>query len=165
VEALYHQAQLLFDAEKFAEASRLVQVVIGAAPGHTGALVLQGFIYANRGLYDDVLKLCDAAVALNDLQPEVYFLKGLVFEMMDRMNHAAEEYRKAILLQMDFIMPHYNLGRLHIRLGREKDGVRELKNCSKILEKWPAESVIPHSGGLTREVFLEQLRNELFKVA
>jgi chemotaxis protein methyltransferase CheR len=165
VQALYLQAQLLFDAEKFTEASLLLQSVTFAKPGHTGALVLQGFISANKGLYDDVLKLCDAVLGLNDLQPEVYFLKGLVFDMMDRLDHAAEEYRKAILLQMDFIMPHYNLGRLHIRLGREKDGIRELKNCLKILEKWPAESLIPYSGGLTREVFLAQLRNELFKVA
>jgi chemotaxis protein methyltransferase CheR len=165
VETLYNQAQLLFDAEKFAEASRLLQAVTFAKPGHVGALVLQGFISANKGLYDDVLKLCDTVLALNDLQPEVYFLKGLVFEMMDKMNHAAEEYRKAMLLQMDFIMPHYNLGRLYFRLGREKDGIRELKNCLKIVEKWPAESIIPYSGGLSREVFLEQLRNELFKVA
>ena len=165
VETLYHQAQLLYDAEKFAEASRLLQRVTVAKPGHIGALVLQGFIQANKGLYDDVLRLCATVLALHDLQPEVYFLQGLVFDMMDNMNQAAEGYRKAILLQMDFIMPHYNLGRLYFRSGREKDGIRELKNCLKMLEKSPAERIIPHSGGLTREVFLEQLRNELFRVA
>lgn len=165
VAAMYRKAHLLFDAENFAEASELLREVTRAKPDHIGALVLQGFIAANQGLYDDVLTVCDVVLALNDLQPEVYFLKGLVFDMMDKLNDAVEEYRKANLLDMDFVMPHYNLGGLYFRLGREKDGVRELRNCLKILEKLPEECIVPYSGGLTREVFLEQLRNELFKVA
>jgi chemotaxis protein methyltransferase CheR len=164
-EALYLQAQLLFDAENFAEASILLREVRRADPDHIGALVLQGFIAANREQYDDVLTMCNAVLTLNDLKPEVYFLKGLVLDMMDKMHEAIEEYRKAILLDMDCVMSHYNLGRLYIRQGREKDGLRELKNCLKILEKSREESIVPYSGGLTREVFLEQLRNELFKVA
>lgn len=165
VEAIYRQAKLQFDAENFTEASRLLSEVTRVEPGHIGAFILQGFIAANRGEYENVLIVCDAVLALNDLQPEVYFLKGLVLEMMDKPHDAAEEYRKAILLDMDAVMPHYNLGRLYVRLGREKDGLRELKNCLKILEKSHEESVVPYSGGLTREVFLEHLRNELFHVA
>jgi chemotaxis protein methyltransferase CheR len=165
VEAVYRQAQLQFDAENFAEASRLLREVTRVEPGHLGALVLQGFIAANREQYEDVLTVCDVVLALNDLHPEVYFLKGLVLDMMDKLHDAAAEYRKAILLDMDAVMPHYNLARLYLRLGREKDGLRELKNCLKILEKSREECIVPYSGGLTREVFLEQLRNELFKVA
>jgi chemotaxis protein methyltransferase CheR len=164
VEALYRKAQIQFDAENFSEASRLLHEVTGEEPDHVGALVLQGFIAANRGLYEEALAVCDLVLGLNDLRPEVYFLKGLVLEMMDKPTNAVEEYRKAILLQMDFVMPRHNLGRLLFRLGKEKDGVRELRNCMKILLKLRTESLVPYSGGVTREVFLDQLHNELENV-
>ena len=76
-----------------------------------------------------------------------------------------EEYRKAILLRMEFVIPHYYLGRLYFRIGKETEGSRELRNTLKILEKVREESMIPFSGGLSREVFLQQVRDELAKVA
>ena len=108
---------------------------------------------------------CRQALAVNDLLPEAYFLEGLVLDMTDRLNEAVEEYRKTILLRMEFVMSHYFLGRLYFRLGRATDGARELRNTLKILEKGEKESVIPFSGGLSREVLLQQVREELAKVA
>ncbi|HEY6838772.1 MAG TPA: CheR family methyltransferase, partial [Geobacteraceae bacterium] len=161
---LYHQATTLFDAERFGEASQLVNKILRHQPDHEGALVIHGFVLANNGHFDEALELCAQLHSMNDLLPEGYFLKGLILDMLDRVAEAVEEYRKAILLRMEFVMPHYSLGRLHIRQGKTREGTRELRNCLKILEKEGAESVVPFSGGLSREVFLEQLRNSLTKV-
>lgn len=162
---IYRRATALFDAERFGEASQLLNEILRHQADHEGALVLHGFILANNGHFDEALKLCAQLQDVNDLLPEGYFLKGLILDMLDRVPEAVEEYRKAILLRMEFVMPHYHLGRLHIRQGKIRAGERELRNCLKILEKGGVESVVPHSGGLTREVFLEQLRNELARVA
>jgi len=43
--------------------------------------------------------------------------------------------------------------------------LRELKNSLKILEKSGRETIIPFSGGLSREVFIGQLRDEIQRVA
>ncbi|MCM2356627.1 MAG: tetratricopeptide repeat protein [Geobacteraceae bacterium] len=165
LEGLYQKARSLFEAERFQEASELLAEVVRLNPDHTGALVLQGFVMANSGRFQESLRLCHQALAVNDLLPEAYFLEGLILDMTDRLGEAAEEYRKAILLRMEFVMSHYYLGRLYFRLGRATDGVRELRNTLKILEKGMKESIIPFSGGLSREVFLQQVREELAKVA
>lgn len=165
VDELYHNALTLFDAENFGQASRLLGEVLSQQPTHVGALVTRGFIFANNGHFQEALDACQQAIAIDDLFPEAYFLKGLVLDMNDRLPEAKEEYRKAILLRTDFVMPHYNLGRLFFRLEKVKEGLRELRNSLKILEKDSEENIIPYSGGLSREVFLEQLRNELARVA
>jgi chemotaxis protein methyltransferase CheR len=164
-EELYRNALALFDGENFTQASRVLDEVLSRHPGHVGDLVTQGFILANNGHFQESLDVCQRALAIDDLFPEAYFLKGLVLDMSDRLPEAKEEYRKAILLKADFVMPHYNLGRLFFRLEKVKEGVRELRNSLKILEKDSEESIIPYSGGLSREVFLGQLRNELARVA
>ncbi|HYS42672.1 MAG TPA: CheR family methyltransferase [Geobacteraceae bacterium] len=165
VEGLYKKAQTLFEEEKFQEAAELLGDVVRQQPDHTGALVLQGFVMANSGRFQEAITLCQKALAVNDLLPEAYFLEGLVLDMTDRLDEAVEAYRKTILLWMEFVMSHYFLGRLYFRLGRETDGARELRNTLKILEKGEKERVIPFSGGLSREVLLQQVRDELAKVA
>jgi chemotaxis protein methyltransferase CheR len=97
---------------------------------------------------------------IDDLLADGYLLRGLVLEMLERPVEAVAEYRKAILLDPDFIMPRYCLGRLLLRIGRNKDGVRELRNCSRILERG-ADDGLFYAGGVSRSTLLEQLRQEL----
>ncbi len=165
LEDLFGKAVTLFDAEEFRKASDILTEVLHKKPGHCGALVLQGFIMANDGRFPEARALCDKALAIDDLLPEAYFLRGLLLDMNDSLTEAVEEYRKTILLQMDFVMSHYHLGRLYYRQGRIAEGARELRNTVRILEKSRLGSVIPYSGGLSREVFLQQVRDELAKVA
>jgi chemotaxis protein methyltransferase CheR len=164
-EELFRKAEALFEAEEFRKAAELLEAVIRKKPDHTGALVIQGFIMANNGRFREALSLCTRALAIDDLLPEAYFLKGLLLDMNDRTAEAVEEYRKTILLRMDFVMPHYHLGRLYYRLGKEAEGVRELRNTLKILERSRQGCIIPFSGGLSREMFLQQVQGELAKVA
>lgn len=160
-ETLYDKAVRHMDAENFPEADRLFRQVQEADPLHTGAMIGSALICANIGMFREALEICNRALQIDDLLPEAYFLRGLIYEMIDQEKESFQEYRKAILLRMDFIMPHYQLGKLYFRTGQQKNGVRELKNSMKLLEKVREEAIIPFSGGLSREVFLEQLRQEI----
>ena len=164
VQSLHDRAGILMNEERFPAAQDLFQQILARDAGHTGAMLGIALIHANCGRFDDALESCNQALQLDDLQPEAYFLRGLVYEMLDREAESCQEYRKAILLQMDFVMPHYQLGKLYFRTGQQKDGCRELKNSMKLLEKSQRETIIPFSGGLSREVFLEQLREEILRV-
>lgn len=129
-------------------------------PQHVGAMVGKGFILANEGRHEEALAVCDQALAVDDLRPEIYFLRGLICELQDDLAGALSEYRKALLLDMAFIMPHYNLSKVFWRLGRQRDARRELNNTVRLLEKAADEAIIPHSGGLSRAVFLEVCRED-----
>jgi chemotaxis protein methyltransferase CheR len=164
-DALFGKAVTLFDAEKFEAAAELLDTLLRAQPDHTGALVVQGFIQANNGRFQEAFTTCSTVIAIDDLLPEAYFLKGVLLDINDSPDEAAKEYSKAILLRMDFVMAHYYLGRLHYRQGTMTAGDRALRTTLKILEKVPHGNIIPFSGGLTREVILQQVRNELAKMA
>ncbi len=158
---LFARACELFEEERFPEAAQLLEEVIRHQPDHTGALVALGFIHANNGHFREALAACDKALAINDLLAEAYFLKGLVLDMSDNLSEAAEEYRKAILLDMEFVMPRYQLSCIYARMGKEKERRRELQNTLNILARLKENSTIPYSGGLSREAFVGQLKSEL----
>jgi len=157
-------ARRLYDAEEFDAAYELLETVTDC-PEETGALILMGFILAGKGLFQEALDSCSRAIELNDLLPEAYFLRGVVLDANDRLAEAAQEYRKALLLDHDFIMPRYHMGRLHLRLGRVREAAREIRNSIRILARHDDNGTIPFSGGLTRAVCMVQLQNALAKVA
>jgi len=164
LQTLLEEAVARMEEENFPAAELLFGRILQLKPEHTAAILGEALIRANCGRFADALASCDRALLIDDLLPEAYFLRGLVYEMIDREEDSFQEYRKAILLKMDFIMPHYQLGKLYFRTGQHKAGVRELKNSMKLLEKVAREVIVPYSGGLSREVFLEQLREEIIRV-
>lgn len=165
VAELFREAGVFFEAEDFGGAERCIDEILRREPDHVGALAARGFILANRGEFPAALDICDRVQALDDLCADTYFLRGLIYDMTDQMTEAVTEYRKALLLRMEFVMPHYYLARLYFRIGCPREGARELRNCLKILTKAPEEQVVPYSGGMSREVLLERIRGELVRVA
>lgn len=151
----------LLHQERYAEAAEIMREVLQLQPHHTGAILADGQIRLAQGKNDEALDCCNRALDLNDLLPGGYFLRGLLFEVHDRVAAAFEEYRKAVLLKIDFIMPHYQLGKLSFRTDDTKTSLRELRNSVRLLEKAVRGAVIPFSGGLSREIFLEQARKEM----
>jgi len=157
---LFARAEQEFNRENFRTASQSYDIILRHMPQHVGAMVGKGFILANEGRHEEALAVCDQALAVDDLRPEIYFLRGLICELQDDLAGALSEYRKALLLDMAFIMPHYNLSKVFWRLGRQRDARRELNNTVRLLEKAADEAIIPHSGGLSRAVFLEVCRED-----
>jgi len=157
---VFQQAEQAFNRENFKTASQNYDIILRLDGKHVGALVGKGFIHANQGEFETALDYCGRALAVDDLCPPAYFLRGLISELRDDLPLAVEEYRKALLLAMDFIMARYNLSKVFRRLGRADESRRELKNSLRLLEKAPDEAIIPFSGGLSRAVFLEICRDE-----
>jgi chemotaxis protein methyltransferase CheR len=157
---LFLRAEQEFNRENFRTASQLYDTILGHLPRHVGALVGKGFILANEARYAEALQICQQALAVDDLRSEIYFLRGLISELQNDLQGALSEYRKALLLDMEFIMPHYNLSKLFWRLGRQRDARRELNNTVRLLERTVDEAIIQYSGGLSRAVFLEVCRDD-----
>lgn len=161
VEALFAKGLNCMHRGNYPEATDAFSELLRIKPDHTGAIMAEGEIHLLCGRAEEALDSFNSALALNDLLAEGYYLRGFLFEMRDKVNDALEEYRKAVLLKMDFVMPHYNLGKFYFRSGDVRSSSREFRNSLKVLEKSEREAIIPFSGGLSREVFLEQLRKEM----
>ncbi len=136
-------------------------ILLRHKPDHVGALVGYGFLLANRGEYREALDYCLRAQQVDDLYPESYFLKGLILEMEEAPEEALVEYRRALLLDMHLIMPHYALSRVLRRLGRLRETARELRNTLRLLERLPAGHSLVYGGGWTPAALAEQCRRDL----
>ncbi|WP_298438797.1 CheR family methyltransferase [Geobacter sp.] len=158
---LFREARILFDAEEYGGAAALLDELLLSEPRHTGALLARGTIHANGGRFAEALADCAAALEADDLLPEAYLVRGLIREASGETEEAVADYRRALLLDMEAVMPHYALGRLLTRLGKNRDGERELRNAMRALERLPAGEMVPFSGGMPRETLLELLRSEL----
>jgi chemotaxis protein methyltransferase CheR len=163
-EVMFVKGMNLLQQGDLPAAAAMFEKLLRIQPDHAGAILAQSRLHIAGGRIVEALACCNRALTCNDLLPDGYFLRGLLYEMLEQENEAMDEYRKAILLQMNFVMPHYQLGKLCFRCGDRKSGLRELKNSLKILEKCRRETVIPLSGGLSREVFIGQLREEIQRV-
>jgi chemotaxis protein methyltransferase CheR len=160
LEEVFRKAEQAFDREDFQTASQFYDIILRHLPRHVGALVGSGFLLANQGRFSEALELCSLALEVDDLCPAAYFLRGLILDLEGDLAGAVTEYRKALLLDMNFIMAHYNLGKVWQRKDREREARRELRNTLRLLENSEDEAIIPYSGGLSRAVFLEVCRDD-----
>lgn len=161
IDLLYKEALARKHERAYASAENLFRQVLDRKADHIETIVGEAMILASCGRFHESLQRCDRVLQIDDLLPEAYYVRGFAYDRTGRSSEAIDEYRKAILLKMDFIMPHYRLGILYSRSGQHGNGKRSLKNSLKLLEQVEPNGIIPFSGGATRELFIEQIRHEI----
>ena len=85
--------------------------------------------------------------------------------MEDNPEEALLEYRRALLLDMNLIMPHYALSRVLRRLGRLQEAAREVRNTLRLLERLPAGRKLVYAGSWTSQKLARECRRELEQYA
>ncbi|MFO8057400.1 MAG: CheR family methyltransferase [bacterium] len=158
---LWKEALGHFCQENFEEAGERFERMLEHNPSSARAHLGMGFICANRGEEDMARELARKAWNLDDLMPGTYFLLALLEERSGPPEDAIKDYQRAILLDPDFAMAHFNLAHLYLKLGREKDAAREFSNTVSILERDPDNFSLNFSGGLSREAVISFCRMQL----
>ncbi|HDR46530.1 MAG TPA: hypothetical protein ENN94_02400 [Geoalkalibacter subterraneus] len=123
-----------------------------------------GFLCANQGDYPQAQEWGARALAVEDLHADAYFLRGLAFELDEQWGQAREEYRKALLIDLDFVMPYFQLSRIYQRQGRKEEARRELSNTLRRLEQLAPGTLVTHSGGFRREELMAVCRSLLERI-
>ncbi|MFN0079014.1 MAG: CheR family methyltransferase [Prosthecobacter sp.] len=123
-------------------------VVAAAAP------VLPDFIaearrLANEGSLAAALKACDQAIETNKLSAASHYLRGVILHEQNAIEEAALAIKRALYLDQNFIVAHFTLGNLMLRLGRSRDAGRCFENARALLRKQSPEAVLPESDGTT----------------
>ena len=61
-----------------------------------------------------------------------YHFRGVLLQRKNRLNEAAEEYKKAIHFRPKLVLAHLNLGMTYESLGFKKEGLKVLQSISSI---------------------------------
>lgn len=157
----YQQAQLLLEKGYIEQAIVALQRKLAASPNFTPAYTLLGRAYANLGQWAEAQQWCQQALKLDRLQTEAYYVLSQVYQHEDQIELAIDMLKKAIYLESDTPLLHFNLGLLYRKLGEMANARRFVQNAIKLLEKWPPEKIVPDTGGTTASHLLTNARRIL----
>ena len=105
---------------------------------------------ADRGRWDEARRVCDQCLAVDAMNPVTHYLSALVHHHGGTGSLEAEQScRKAIYLDRNFALAHYQLGAILAGRGEPAGARRALLNVLRILEQLPDTAPLPAGDGLT----------------
>src|SRR3990172_5943978 len=113
---------------------------------------------ADQGQLDDARRLCELALACDQLDPEVHLLLAAICQERGEVGTAVEALRRAIYLDPDSAPAHFLLGSLLLRQGDERRGQRSMETAVGLLSARPRDEVVPGTDGLSAGPLLEMVR-------
>jgi chemotaxis protein methyltransferase CheR len=111
-------------------------------------------ILLDRGELENSLVECEKVLDRNPMSAHVYFMKGLIFINLRLDERAADQFRKAIYLNKNFMMAHFYLAELHRSRGRTREALKHYRNAIQILKKLDENEAPEFSGGFSRKILL-----------
>ncbi|MEW5958011.1 MAG: CheR family methyltransferase [Chloroflexota bacterium] len=159
----YQTATILLNQGQIEQAIAKLQDKLADEPNYVLAHSLLGRAYANLGRWVEARQWCQSALALDSLQPQAYYVLALVYQHEEKIELAIAMLKKAIYLNRDTPLAHFNLAMLYKKAGQVNDAYRSFQNVIRILEKRPPAEIVPDSGGATVQHLLEIARRMLHK--
>lgn len=104
---------------------------------------------ADRGDSNSAIRYCRQLLALDRLNPRVYFYHALLSEQLGNAEEAERSLRQAIYLDRGFLLAHYHLG---LTLAKKKDlraAARSLENVLQLAEEVPGDQPVAEGDGVT----------------
>lgn len=138
------------------------QTISSVPPAQVNELSLdKGFQLADQGHLQEALLLCQQFLQSDDLSPRGYFLRGLIHDQLGESQRAAEDFQRAIMLDIKAIMAHYHLAHVYRRLGRKDEAQRSLQSAIRLLSKLGESETIPDAKDSTVAGLLKRCTEEL----
>lgn len=113
---------------------------------------------ADQGQLDDARRLCELALAGDQLDPEAHLLLAAICQERGEVGTAVEALRRAIYLDPDSAPAHFLLGSLLLRQGEQRRGQRSMETAVGLLSSRPRDEVVPGTDGLRAGPLLEMAR-------
>ena len=104
---------------------------------------------ANEGKLSEALAACDRALAADRLVAAHHYLRGVILQEQNALDEASTALKRALYLDPDFVIAHFALGHLMLRLGRSGEAVRCFANARLLVRTCAPDAVLPESDGIT----------------
>ena len=110
---------------------------------------------ADQGALDLALKVCEKALAMNKLDPELHYLRASILQEQNQLDDAMASLRHALFLDPNLMIIHFAMGNLMLRQGNRQEAKRSFTNVLGLLDARPQEELLAHGEGLTVGRFKE----------
>ena len=150
---------------KYREAANRLELLIAEESGHNEGFLMRSRVtalltrcYANLGELQNAESACQAAIAAEKLNPELYFLLATIHQAAGDRESAVRALKQALYLDPDFVMAHFHLGFLMRQKGRIEDSRRRFANVEALLQTRPPDEILPQSEGMSAGSVLETVQ-------
>ena len=126
-------------------AERCYRKVLRAAPGEFGALYYCGLLEAQRGRYQEALRLLSHAVRIDARSAEAHANLGNVLSALNRNAEALASFDRALAIQPHSAQLHYNRGNALLALDRNEEA---LASYDRVLAMLPNRVEALYNRGL-----------------
>jgi chemotaxis protein methyltransferase CheR len=119
------------------------------ASGNEKSLALMARANANLGKLNDARVWCEKAIALNKLEPGLYYLLATILQEQNQLEEAITALNRALYLNQDYLPAHFALGNLQRQLGRQEEALKHFEHSLMILSSYAPGDLLPDSDGMT----------------
>jgi tetratricopeptide (TPR) repeat protein len=134
VEEAFNRALREHQCGNLAQAERLYQQILAAAPNHAESHFHLGVLAYQTGRYEPAAESIRQAVALNPTTAIYHYNLGVVYWSLGQMGDAVASYQQCLRLQPDSAIVHNNLGNAFRVLGNLEDAAL---HCAQALRIHP----------------------------
>jgi chemotaxis protein methyltransferase CheR len=159
-ETEYQQALDLYRKGRYPETVAILTRLLETS-SDARALLLMSRVHADLGELPQALHWCERTVAADRLNPIGHYLLGTILKELGRKAEALLAYRRALYLDPDFTLTHFALGGLYREQHQTRQAAKHFTNALQLLEKQPADAVVPESSGLTAGRLMDIIRSGL----
>lgn len=120
---------------------------------------------ANFGRYTDALEWCGRALRENKADKKLYLFLAYILEELEDYSGAEGALKKALFLDSDFVMAHYTLGTVNVKMGNntnaEKYYTTALGLLLSLLRKTDTDTVVPGSEGMPASSLIRAVQSAI----
>jgi chemotaxis protein methyltransferase CheR len=117
---------------------------------------------ANEGKLADAQALCEKAIAINRLDPGLYYLSATILQEQNKEGDAVASLKRALYIDPDFVLAHFAMGTLAMRRGDARTARKCFDNVLTLLSSHQQDDVLLECEGLTagrlREIVIATLQ-------
>lgn len=106
-------------------------------------------IHANQGDLVNARQWCMQAIDADRLNPVGHYLMAVVLLEQGQVGDSAQELKRALYLDPDFVLAYFTLGNLYRQQGRHKEAGKYFDNALQLLNACPPEELLPEAEGMT----------------
>lgn len=129
------------------------------------SLAQRARVCANEGALTEAFDWCEQAIALERLNPGLYYLRAMILQELDRTNEAVASLKRALFLDQDFALAHFVLGSLVQKRGKAREADRHFANALALLSNCAPDFVLPESDGLTASRMADIIRSRTLEAS
>lgn len=94
--------------------------------------------------WDTAMGLLDKADQKDNMQPQVHYLRGLIFMQIGELELALMSLRQAVYCDPTFVLAHYTLGEVYDRRGARNDAERHWHRAMDTIRTLDGDEQLPY---------------------